>query len=56
ISEGFTEQNNMLNSTMKMVRDKITATYDQKISDLYTPGAKNFFNDQNRQEISTLLT
>ncbi|NBC84197.1 MAG: AMP-binding protein, partial [Bacteroidetes bacterium] len=42
ISKGFTEQNNMLNSTMKMVRDKITATYDQKISDLYTPGAKNF--------------
>jgi long-chain acyl-CoA synthetase len=47
LPEAFTEQNHMLNSTMKMVRGKITENYGSMISFLYTPDAKNIVNQQN---------
>ena len=48
LGEGFTEQNHMLNSTMKMVRGKIVAYYRNRIDYLYTPEAKSILNEQNR--------
>jgi long-chain acyl-CoA synthetase len=48
LGEGFTEQNHMLNSTMKMVRAKIIPYYRNRIDYLYTPEAKSILNDQNR--------
>ena len=39
--EPFTEQNKMLNSTMKMVRFRITEAYKGLIDQMYEPGAKN---------------
>ena len=53
---GFTEENRMLNSTMKMVRGKVTEVYADKIKFLYTPEAKNIVNDQNLRAIKTLLS
>ncbi len=47
LPEAFTEQNHMLNSTMKMVRGKITEHYTREIDFLYTPEAKNIFNQTN---------
>ena len=47
LPEAFTEQNHMLNSTMKMVRGKITEHYSSEINFLYTPESKNIFNQQN---------
>jgi long-chain acyl-CoA synthetase len=47
LPEGFTEQNHMLNSTMKMVRGKITEHYNNEIDFLYTPAAKNIVNQVN---------
>jgi long-chain acyl-CoA synthetase len=47
LPETFTEQNHMLNSTMKMVRGKITEHYSKEIDFLYTPEAKNIINPVN---------
>lgn len=47
LPEAFTEQNHMLNSTMKMVRGKITEHYGNEINFLYTPEAKNILNSTN---------
>ena len=47
LPEAFTEQNHMLNSTMKMVRGKITERFQTEIDFLYTPEAKNIVNPVN---------
>ena len=47
LPEPFTEQNQMINSTMKMVRGKIEKAYAQRIDFLYTPEGKQIFNQQN---------
>jgi long-chain acyl-CoA synthetase len=48
LGEGFSEQNHMLNSTMKMVRSKIVQFYRNRIDYMYTPEAKSILNEQNR--------
>jgi long-chain acyl-CoA synthetase len=47
LPEAFTEQNGLMNSTMKIVRGKITERYTAKIKYLYTPEGKNIVNDEN---------
>lgn len=47
LPEAFTEQNHMLNSTMKMVRGKITEYFKDELEFLYTPEAKNIINQRN---------
>jgi long-chain acyl-CoA synthetase len=47
LPEAFTEQNHLLNSTMKMVRGKITEHFSQELDFLYTPEAKNIINPRN---------
>lgn len=47
LGEGFTEQNHFLNSTLKMVRGKITEFYQTRIDYLYTPEGKDIYNHQN---------
>ncbi len=54
LGEGFTEQNHFMNSTLKMVRGKITAFYQNRIDYLYTPEGKDICNHQNRNIISRL--
>jgi len=49
LPEAFTEQNQLLNSTMKMVRGKIEERYNDFIAFLYTPAGKNIINDWNRE-------
>jgi long-chain acyl-CoA synthetase len=48
LAEGFTEPNGQLNSTMKMVRGKITECYREKIGFLFTAEGKNICNKQNK--------
>ncbi|MBN2613434.1 MAG: AMP-binding protein [Bacteroidales bacterium] len=55
LKEGFTEENQMMNSTLKMVRGKITYTYTGLIDYLYTPEAKNICNQRNIKSIEELL-
>lgn len=43
----FTEQNLMVNSTMKIVRNKVEEVYAERIQALYTPEGKDIFNADN---------
>jgi len=52
LPEGFTEENQFLNSTLKMVRGKITEKYTELIDYLYTPEAKNITNEKNLTTIN----
>ena len=47
LAEPFTEQNQMINSTMKMVRGKIEKAYAERIAYLYTAEGKALENKQN---------
>ncbi len=48
LGESFTEQNHLLNSTLKMVRGRIVEYYRNRIDYLYTAEAKSILNEQNR--------
>ena len=47
LPEPFTEQNQMINSTMKMVRGKIEKAYAARIEYMYTSEGKQLMNQQN---------
>ena len=47
LGEPFSEQNKFLNSTLKMVRGKITEFYQSRIDFLFTPEGKEIVNRQN---------
>ena len=47
LPEPFTEQNGMVNSTMKIVRGKVEKAYASRIDHLYTPEGKNPVNREN---------
>lgn len=47
LSEPFTEQNQMINSTMKMVRGKIEKAYADRIEYVYTAEGKQTLNEKN---------
>jgi len=55
LSEVFTEENHLLNTTMKMVRGKINEKYKNQISYLYTPEGKDFFNSKNKEALREIL-
>ncbi len=47
LEEPFTEQNGMINSTLKVVRGNVEKHYQHKINFLYTPEGKNILNSMN---------
>ena len=47
LGESFTEQNRFINSTLKMVRSRITDFYRNRIDHLFTPEARDIRNSQN---------
>jgi long-chain acyl-CoA synthetase len=55
ITEGFTEDNKLMNSVMKIVRPKINEFYNDRIQFMYTPQGKNIQNDQNSKALAVLL-
>ena len=48
LGEGFTEQNRLMNSTMKIVRGRISEFYQNRIEYSLTPEGKDIFNHQNK--------
>ena len=54
LGEAFTEENKFMNSTLKMVRGKITEFYKNRIDYLYTAEGKNICNHQNMTIISRI--
>lgn len=47
LAEPFTEQNGMVNSTMKIVRGKVEEHYKDRIEKLYSADGKNIVNEEN---------
>jgi long-chain acyl-CoA synthetase len=47
VGEAWTEQNHLVNSTMKIVRGKVEDYFQDRIEYAYTPEGKNLFNDKN---------
>jgi long-chain acyl-CoA synthetase len=54
LDEGFTEENGLMNSTMKIVRGKIMDKYQDLIEYLYTPDAKVITNERNIEEVEKM--
>ncbi len=55
LPEAMTEANKMVNSTMKMVRGRVTDVYSETIESLFTPAMKDFVNDKNRAALRQFL-
>lgn len=51
LEEPFSEKNQMINSTMKMVRPKIEKHYKARIDQLYSAEGKNIMNELNIQAL-----
>lgn len=47
LDEPFTEQNGLVNSTMKVIRGRVEKRYADRIEHLYTPEGKDVFNRRN---------
>lgn len=56
LDEPFTEQNGFMNSTLKMVRGKITAHYEKRLDYMFTPKGRDPFNEQNLDAFKRLLS
>ena len=54
LEESFTENNGLMNSTMKIVRGKIMEKYQNLIDYLYTPDAKVVTNERNIEEVEKM--
>ncbi len=54
LEESFTEDNGLMNSTMKIVRGKIMDKYLDLIDYLYTPDAKVVTNERNIEEVEKM--
>jgi len=55
LDEAFTEDNHMMNSSMKIVRGKITDRFKKRLEHLYTPEAKDVCNPLNMETIRKIL-
>lgn len=55
LPEAFTEENKMINSTMKMVRNTVVSNYKSIIHYLYTPDGKNQNHKINIENIQKFL-
>jgi long-chain acyl-CoA synthetase len=55
LDEPFTEQNRLLNSTMKMVRGRIEERYRDRIAELHGPEGKDAGVSKNRDALARLL-
>ena len=55
VSEEFSDKNQMINSTLKMVRHKIQEVYQDRIDFMYSPGGADIVNKMNVETVSELL-
>jgi long-chain acyl-CoA synthetase len=56
LEDPFTEENGMINSTLKMVRNKVVEHYKDKLDYLYSPDGKNIDNPRNRSALKHILS
>ena len=55
LPEAFTEQNKLLNSTMKIVRGKVEERYSDRIEHMMTAAGKDIFNEKNIEALRQQL-
>ncbi len=55
VDEPFTEQNGLVNSTMKVVRSKVEERYRNRLDQLYTPEGKKSDSEANLEALRKLL-
>ncbi len=55
VDEAFTEQNGLVNSTMKVVRGKVEEYYKGRIDHMYTTEGKMLKNDKNIESLAKLV-
>ncbi len=55
LPEAMTEANKMVNSTMKMVRGRVTEVYADTISQLFKAEMKDFANERNRAALRKII-
>ena len=55
VDEAFTEQNGLVNSTMKIVRSKVEEHFKERLAYLYTPEGKALKNPRNLASLEKLL-
>ena len=55
VDEAFTEQNGLVNSTMKVVRNKVESHFADRIDYAYTAEGKQLLNEKNLESLSKLL-
>ncbi|HPE18686.1 MAG TPA: AMP-binding protein [Tenuifilaceae bacterium] len=55
LSDAFTEQNGLVNSTLKVVRGKVEKKYMDRIEHMYTPEGKNTLNDKNLEAVTKIM-
>ncbi len=51
----FTEENHMLNSTMKLVRNRVVEYYKELIDYLYSTSGKDILNEKNMETIQKMM-
>ncbi len=52
----FTEENGMINSTMKVVRPKVLEAYQERLEAMYAEDGQNHRNEANRRVVRALLS
>jgi long-chain acyl-CoA synthetase len=55
VEEGFTEENRLLNSTLKMVRGRILEAYRERIELLFTPEGRSLHSPENLAALRQIL-
>ena len=55
VDEPFTEQNGLVNSTMKIIRSKVEEHFRNRLDYLYSPEGKSVANAENRKALKNLL-
>jgi long-chain acyl-CoA synthetase len=56
VEEDFSEENKMINSTLKMVRHRIAETYQKKLDIMYSKNAQRLALDENLKVISRMFS
>jgi len=54
IEEAFSEQNHLLNSTLKLVRSRVVERYRDRLESLYTPEGRSARNPRNRAALAAI--
>ena len=55
VDEAFTEQNGLVNSTMKVVRNKVESHFKARLDYAYTAEGKQLLNEKNLESLKKLL-